>query len=134
MYNNVPTTPPSSDLVLVPRLSMNRVPTIRYNENGADPGFGLAWIDEGYDDSVIGWENGYYGIGYESGAGAEDLIQTEVTAGVYSVYTRARFTIEDVNDVFDMFLGVDYDDGVVAWINGHQVYCSPEMTPGRETA
>jgi hypothetical protein len=125
VYNNIPTNPPSSDLVLVPRLSMNRTPTLRYRENSELPGFGLDWIQEGFNDST--WEEGYYGIGYEAGTGAEDLIQTEVDPGQYSIYTRVRFNIDNVNDVYDMYLGVDYDDGVVAWINGHEVYCSPEM-------
>jgi len=128
VYNNIPLDPPSSDLVLVPRLAINRVPTIRYHANSADPGFGPAWVEEGFDDSS--WNQGVYGIGYESGVGAENLIQTEVPAGTYSVYTRSRFTIDNLAAVHDVFLGLDYDDGVVAWINGVEVYRSPEMPAG----
>jgi hypothetical protein len=128
VYNNIPLDPPSSDLILVPRLAINQVPTLHYLDNSADPGIGLAWVEEGFDDS--GWSEGFYGIGYETGVGAEDLIQTEVPAGAYSVYTRARFTIDNVAAVYDMFLGLDYDDGVVAWVNGTEVYRSPEMPAG----
>ncbi len=125
VYNNLPATPPSSDLVLVPRLSMNKVPTIKYLANDGATGIGLDWIQESFDDGT--WSDGLYGVGYEDGSGAEELILSEVPVGTYSIYTRARFNIDDVNSVFDMYLGFDYDDGVVAWINGHQVYCSPEM-------
>jgi hypothetical protein len=128
VYNHIPAVPPSSDLVLVPRLAINRVPTIRYLDNAAGPGVGMGWIDSDFDDS--GWAEGFYGIGYEAANGAEDLLQTTVPAGTYSVYTRARFDIANPAAVHDLFLGFDYDDGVVAWINGTEVYRSPEMPAG----
>ena len=45
-----------------------------------------------------------------------------------SVYTRVSFNItEDPQDLLDVFLGADFDDGIVAWINGLEVYRSPGM-------
>jgi Concanavalin A-like lectin/glucanases superfamily/Putative metal-binding motif len=104
--------PTSSDLVLVPRL-----------------GIGFEWTTEGFDDT--GWATGQYGVGYElSPPGATALLQTTVTPHTYSVFTRARFAIDDVGTVTRILLGADYDDGFVAWINGEEVYRSPEMPPG----
>jgi hypothetical protein len=125
VYNLIPPAGSSSDLVLVPRLSIDRVPTMRYIANDADPGVGFAWTDPAFDDSS--WDEGFYGVGFETAVGAEELIQTEVPAQTASVYTRARFTIDDLITLNDVHLGVDYDDGVVAWINGVEVYRSPEM-------
>ena len=45
-------------------------------------------------------------------------------------YTRARFTIHDTRGVKNLFLAADYDDAYVAWLNGVEVYRSPEMPAG----
>ena len=122
--------PASSDLVLSPRLSINRQVTanMRYLANLSDPGIGLTWTELAFDDAT--WAEGAYGVGYELTTGAGELIQTEVPAGSLSVYTRATFEIPSVLLVQNLFLGADYDDGFVAWINGVEVYRSPEMAPG----
>ena len=99
-----------------------------YHANPADPGIGLTWTGAGFDDSA--WPGGSYGVGYETGTGAANLIQTGVPGGTYSVYTRAHFSIADVASVANMALGVDYDDGYIAWINGVEVFRSAEMPTG----
>jgi hypothetical protein len=53
-----------------------------------------------------------------------------VPTDTYSVYTRARFDIPDLTAVSRVFVGADYDDGYIAWINGVEVYRSAEMPPG----
>ena len=102
---------------------------MKYLTNTSDPGIGLSWTDSAYDDS--GWAEGAYGVGYQNGSsGAENLLNTTVTSGAYSVYTRVAFNIVDVDAVDNLFLGADYDDGYIAWINGTEVYRSPEMPVG----
>jgi hypothetical protein len=102
---------------------------MKYLANGSDPGIaGLAWVEEGFDDSQ--WSDGHYGIGYESDSGAENLIDTLVPAGTASVYTRAYFTVEDASAVVSLYLGADYDDGYIAWINGQFVSRSTQMPAG----
>jgi hypothetical protein len=99
--------------------------TMRYLANAGDPGIGLSWTGETFDDSL--WAGGPsgapYGIGYETGPppNAVNLIHTTVPTGVYSVYTRARFSIADRSRVTGLLLGADYDDGFVAYINGVEV-------------
>ncbi len=134
VYNTQPMSGMSSDLVLVPRLSYNRTPAIKYLANTSDPLLGIGWTAETFDDS--GWSDGFYGVGYETAATflATDLIQTDVGSGVSSVYTRAEFTIANPATVNDVFLGADYDDGYVAWINGVEVYRSPEMPSSGDPA
>ncbi len=127
-YNRIPITPPSSDLVLVPKLAINREPPMSYLANSADPGLGLTWIASSFDDS--GWTRGDYGIGYENGSGAEQLISTNVPVGTVSVYTRVSFEIPDVTLIDAIFLGADYDDGYAAWINGVEIARSVEMPTG----
>ena len=130
VWNAVPAGRPSSDLVLVPRLSINR-PAARnmsYLANTVDPTVGTAWVAPEFDDS--NWALGNYGVGYETGNGAQRLIHTVVPTGTYSVYTRIRFTVDDPSSVVRMLLGADYDDGYVAWVNGIEIYRSPEIPSG----
>jgi len=124
VYNRHDATP-SSDLVLVPRLSMNRMTTIRHLANYSDPLLGQTWVQEGFVDA--GWSAGFYGVGFETAGGAEGLILSPVAPGASSIYTRAEFTIDDISQVDDIFLGLDYDDAVAVWINGVEVYRTPEM-------
>jgi hypothetical protein len=122
--------PPSNDLVFVPRLSINREvqPNMRFVDNSSNPGLGLTWTAKAFDDSA--WTEGAYGVGFDSSSDAEDLIVTEVPAGANSIYTRSSFTIDDLSSVQSVTIGGDYDDAWVAWINGDEVYRSPEMPAG----
>jgi hypothetical protein len=101
---------------------------MRYLANSADPGLGLTWVTTGFDDTA--WGDGFYGVGYDTSGDADDLIATVVPAGSLSIYTRVQFTIDDVGEVLDLTLGVDYDDGYVAWINGIEVFRSSQMPAG----
>lgn len=101
---------------------------MRYLANISDPGVGLAWSERLFDDAA--WPEGTYGVGYDMAPYAVNLIATPVADSSQSVYTRTRFTIDDVSTVENLFLGVDYDDGYVAWINGVEVHRSPWMPPG----
>ena len=103
--------------------------TTRYLANSTDPGFGTTWFETGFVEGPE-WLDGPFGVGYESappGSGAHALIATPVPAGTLSIYTRTGFTVDVADDAFSVFLGLDYDDGIVAWINGVEVYRSPEM-------
>lgn len=111
----------AAEIVLVQRGA-----PMRYLANATDPGLGSAWKDEAFDDGA--WSAGSYGVGYETAPpGALGLIDTAVPAGTLSVYTRTAFSISDVSTVFSLTLGADYDDGFVVWLNGVEVYRSPEM-------
>jgi len=127
-YNRIPVTPPSSDLVLVPKLAINREPPMSYLANSSDPGLGLTWTAPAFDDSS--WPRGDFGIGYEAGSGAGQLISTNIPIGTVSAYTRVSFEIPDVTVIEEIFLGADYDDGYTAWINGVEVARSTEMPAG----
>ncbi|MEJ2544618.1 MAG: CotH kinase family protein [Calditrichaceae bacterium] len=69
------------------------------------------WNSSDFDDSS--WETGNSGFGYGDG---DD--QTELSAGILSVYLRKTFVIEDIQDVVSAVLHIDYDDGFVAYLNG----------------
>ena len=127
VWNRVLTNPPSTDLVLVPKLSMNRNPTMRYRANSAVPGVDATWMVESFDDSS--WPVGDYGVGFDDQGTAFPLLATLVPSGTSSVYTRARFEIADATRINRVILGTDFDDGVVAWVNGVEAHRA-EMPPG----
>lgn len=96
-----------------------------YKDNTDDPGIGMNWTSSSFDDSR--WDDGIYGVGYEDGSGAENLLLTNVPSGTISIYTRVEFDIAELSAVDNLFLGVDYDDGYIAWVNGTEVYRSASM-------
>jgi len=98
-----------------------------YLANTSDPGIGMGWVDPG---PAPAWDGGVYGVGFEiaSGPGAGDLISTPVTAGSLSVYTLVTVNIADPSALNRLRHGADFDDGYVVWINGIEVYRSPQVT------
>jgi hypothetical protein len=95
-----------------------------------DPGFGATWTAPDFDDSR--WTAGAFPVGLETGTpvGARALIRTELRGTAPSVYCRSRFVVEDPAALASLYLGADYDDGFVAWINGVEVARSPSMPAG----
>ena len=38
-----------------------------------------------------------------------------------SVFIRKEFILTDIQDIEELVLSIDYDDGFVAYINGHEI-------------
>ncbi len=76
-----------------------------YLPNYGDPG-PINWTAEMFPDGA--WTGGSYGVGYDTPAGSNPLITTNVMGGAASIFTRAEFTITDVNTVTNLFLRVDW--------------------------
>ncbi|HUS47053.1 MAG TPA: PQQ-binding-like beta-propeller repeat protein [Phycisphaerae bacterium] len=82
---------------------------------GADPSG--HWGSPGY--SAAGWKTGQAGFGYKYGHLKTVLsdMQNKYTA----VYCRKTFQVTDVDAIALLALGVSYDDGVIAYLNGKEV-------------
>ncbi len=89
---------------------------------------GTAWTQSGFDDSA--WPAGTLGAGYENSVGGdyESLIDPNLDfAGVVngsnfeSIYLRAGFTYSSNPDLNVLRLGLRYDDGFIAYLNGVEV-------------
>ena len=83
---------------------------------------GTGWLSAGYD--ATGWLTGKSGFGYGDGDDST-LIDTTI-----SIFIRKEFTLENINDIASLMLHVDYDDGFVAYINGHEVARANLGSPG----
>lgn len=85
--------------------------TWKYFPGTSDPG--LLWNTLNYDDTS--WPAGRGSIGYGDGD------DRTVIQPVLSVFLRKKFTIADLDDIEQVLLHVDYDDGFVAYLNGVEV-------------
>lgn len=67
------------------------------------------------DFNASSWPSGSGGIGYGDGDDGTTI------SAVSSVYIRNNFNIVDISNISWAILDVDYDDGFVAYLNGHEI-------------
>jgi hypothetical protein len=73
-----------------------------------------AWRQPGFDDAA--WPSGPTGIGY--GDGDDATILLDMRNGYMTIFCRKTFDVADVSRVEDLVLGITYDDGFYAYLNG----------------
>lgn len=83
---------------------------------------GNSWKNTGFDASA--WSTGPSGFGYG------DNDDSTVLNNILSVFIRKEFVINNLQDIEELVLSIDYDDGFVAYINGHEVARSNLGTAG----
>lgn len=72
------------------------------------------WRTIGFDASA--WNSGASGFGFGDGDDATTIPNTSTT-----VFARTTFTMADLDNLTNLILDVDYDDGFIAFINGVEV-------------
>ena len=116
----------SSETVLISESTTKRVLVPKTD-------IGSTWLsDISFDDAA--WQlcsGAPGGIGYEKGTGYESYITMDVSNDMYtggtspntSCYVRIPFTVSanDLSSITSLLLGVRYDDGFVAYLNGTKV-------------
>jgi MYXO-CTERM domain-containing protein len=85
-----------------------------YHDQGMDLGDG--WAEPGFDDAT--WPTGDAQFGYGDGDEATELVDADPNHP--SAYFRTTFQLD--GDPVGAELQALYDDGVVVWINGQQVW------------
>lgn len=84
---------------------------------------GLDWTDPDFNDGT--WPiSGPTGFGYENSPGNSvnytDEIATSVPSGITNLYVRVPFTLTSFADLGNLTLRMKFDDGFVAYLNGHR--------------
>ena len=64
---------------------------MRYLANASDPGIGIGWTADGFDDSS--WATGTYGTGFDDNGQARLLIDTAVPVGTLSTIRYSRVAV-----------------------------------------
>lgn len=72
------------------------------------------WVQTDFDAGD--WSVGTSAIGY-----GDDDDTTVVASGTTAVFARFEFTLSDPEQVNELLLNIDYDDGFVAYLNGVEV-------------
>ncbi|MBI4583402.1 MAG: hypothetical protein HY717_05195 [Planctomycetes bacterium] len=85
------------------------------------------WRKNGFVDDT--WESGPTGIGYGDGDDATDLstLTPPMQNNYWAVYCRKAFTLGSTGIIHSLSLGVNYDDGFIAFLNGAEVARSTNM-------
>ncbi|MCX5636103.1 MAG: lamin tail domain-containing protein, partial [Planctomycetota bacterium] len=86
---------------------------------------GLSWTDRDFNDSS--WLKGKTGVGYENNPGDPvnytSLINLNAKTQMYNkngtCYIRIPFEMDDLSNLEGLKLLMKYDDGFVAYLNGH---------------
>ena len=88
-----------------------------------DSKLGRNWTRPDFNDS--NWTQGTTGVGYDTGSGYKKLIGTDVQAQTFginaTVYLRIPFEVADDRPYQSLRLGIRYDDGFIAYLNGEPV-------------
>lgn len=85
---------------------------------------GDSWKNAGFDDS--GWAAGPSGFGYG------DNDDATILTGIMSIYIRREFTITNPDEISELVLSIDYDDGFVAYLNSIEIARRNLGIPGSE--
>ena len=81
------------------------------------------WMLSSYD--ISDWEIGFNGVGYN----ANQITDVPDTDDQGAIYTRfKRFDLPNASSVSSMTIRIDYDDGVIVWLNGVEVLSSQMTT------
>ncbi|MHC4326375.1 MAG: lamin tail domain-containing protein, partial [Planctomycetota bacterium] len=83
-----------------------------------DNSLGLSWTERQFNDSK--WQAGTTGVGYDY-AGLIGLDVSTMRNVNQTVYIRIPFIVADVSVIDELTLRMKYEDGFVAYLNGHQL-------------
>ena len=95
---------------------------------------GLTWTGNSFDGPANGFSPGDgAAFGYEDSPGDtinyENLINRPVDTETTNLYARIQFDIPDASLINDLQLVLNYDDGVVAYLNGTQIISEQAPSP-----
>jgi len=87
------------------------------------------WTQVDLDDST--WQTGSTGVGYNY-PGLIDLDVSAMQNSNTTVYIRVPFVVQDPSAIWTLTLRMRFDEGMIAYINGHEVARFNAPDPGAE--
>lgn len=98
----------------------------------------VSWGGVSFDDST--WATGVGPVGYDSGVNPDYVLgvdlQSEMRGVTPSVYVRHQFPVTqaEADSAFPLSLNVDFDDGMIVYLNGSEIFRDNVGTAGSPTA
>ena len=98
----------------------------------------VLWATPSFDDST--WPSGVGPVGYDISPTPDYIVGLDLQSAMRgvtpSVYVRNRFTVTqtEADSPFALSLDVDFDDGLIVYLNGFEVYRNNVGTAGEITA
>lgn len=92
---------------------------------------GTLWTQPDIDIELLGFTEGQAAVGFDqsnASSSYNDFIRTEVPDGTTGVYVRTEFELDNAA-IPDLSLNLLYDDGIVVYLNGTQVFTDQDETP-----
>jgi len=83
----------------------------------ANPSEGILWTEMDFDE--LNWETGPAGFGY--GDEDDNTELTDMPNEYTTVYLRKTLTLDSAADLALYQLEIDFDDGFVCYLNGHEI-------------
>jgi hypothetical protein len=125
------TAVPAAFAQLAPTPLVDHGDTWRYRKGTSEPPANWASVTDAALDAT--WLSGAGGFGYGDGDDATTLSDMRMTAtvpGYITLYTRRSFEVTAAMDpARHLRLTVDYDDGCIVYLDGAEVYRTPNV-PG----
>ncbi|MAF11883.1 hypothetical protein CMK11_15665 [Candidatus Poribacteria bacterium] len=117
--------PGSSDMTLIMRIDSDPADDgwvdeghpVKYLTNPDNDDIEEGWTQIVYDDED--WEDGEAGVGFSDG---DD--NTVTAGGLFSIWTRYYFDIQDASTISALTFRAEYDDQFAAWLNGELIMAS----------
>lgn len=98
-----------------------------------DNTLGTRWREQVFDDST--WTDATTGIGFDTDGSLADHIETDISAQMLgknaSVYIRLPFEVQDPSALIALRMRLKYDDGVIAHLNGKEIFFRNATIRGR---
>ncbi len=117
-----PSTEPSLSIAKeTPLLDLG--PGWKYFKGKREPSEGIAWTKPGFNDAR--WSTGATGFGYADDDDATVL--SDMQGRYLSLYLRKTLPLDLPDNYEDVVLEMTYDDGYVAYLNGHEIGRSANM-------
>ena len=98
----------------------------KYLADGTDQS--TNWIIPAFDDS--GWSNGVSELGYGDGDEATVIPSGPANAFYITTYFRRYFIASNIAGLSNLILSLEYDDAGAVYLNGREVYRTPNLPAG----
>lgn len=95
--------------------------TDAWRANATATDLGVAWLEDGYDDTAAGWAAGPGLFGYTPSSGAYPAINTALGSGPNTYYFRTHFNWNNLNNNVAFVITNYLTDGAIVYLNGSEV-------------